>query len=169
MTTDDLAPDTACPRHDPSAPQSGGGAQAVSVTITPSDDLAACRAIRHQVFVVEQQVSEADELDGLDDKAIHLIARQDGQPLGTARLLIRGDCGKITRVAVLAQARGAGLGAGLILAALEQFRQMPQITCAILGAQVHALGFYEKLGFRPYGPVYNDAGIAHRDMKRPLP
>lgn len=137
--------------------------------IAPSDDLATCHAIRHQVFVVEQQVSEADEHDGLDEGAIHLIAWQNGQPVGTARLLQRGRTGKITRVAVLPQARGKGFGAGLILAALDQFRQMPAISSVILGAQTHALGFYEKLGFTAYGPVYDDAGIAHRDMKRSLP
>jgi predicted GNAT family N-acyltransferase len=34
----------------------------------------------------------------------------------------------------------------------------------MLGAQVHALGFYERLGFAAVGPVYRDAGIEHRDM-----
>jgi predicted GNAT family N-acyltransferase len=33
-----------------------------------------------------------------------------------------------------------------------------------LGAQIHALGFYERLGFAAVGPVYMDAGIEHRDM-----
>lgn len=137
--------------------------------IAASDDLASCHAIRHQVFVVEQKVSPKDELDDLDQDAIHLLAWQDGQPVGTARLLTQGDCGKITRVAVLPQARGKGLGAQLILAALEQFKNLPQIRSVVLGAQTHALGFYEKLGFAAYGPVYDDAGIPHRDMKRPLP
>jgi len=38
------------------------------------------------------------------------------------------------------------------------------VTKVKLGAQVHALGFYERLGFTAVGPVYQDAGIAHRDM-----
>ena len=33
-----------------------------------------------------------------------------------------------------------------------------------LGAQVHALSFYERLVFTAYGEVFMDAGIAHRDM-----
>ncbi|MEO0503034.1 MAG: GNAT family N-acetyltransferase, partial [Pseudomonadota bacterium] len=37
-----------------------------------------------------------------------------------------------------------------------------------LGAQTHALSFYEKLGFEAFGPVYDDAGIPHRDMERAL-
>ena len=38
----------------------------------------------------------------------------------------------------------------------------------MLGAQTHAIGFYEKLGFTAFGPEYLDAGIPHRDMDRPL-
>jgi ElaA protein len=43
-------------------------------------------------------------------------------------------------------------------------RATPGITRAKLGAQIQALGFYEKLGFVAVGPVYDDAGIDHRDM-----
>ena len=53
-------------------------------------------------------------------------------------------------------------------AALDVLRVQPGITRAKLGAQTHALGFYEKLGFTAYGPVYDDAGIPHRDMTRDL-
>ena len=86
----------------------------MSVEISVTDDLATCRALRRAVFIEEQGVSEADEIDDLDGEAIHLIALQDGAAVGTARLLRRGDKGKIGRVCVLAQARGAGIGAGLI-------------------------------------------------------
>ena len=41
---------------------------------------------------------------------------------------------------------------------------MSSVTTVKLGAQTHALGFYEKLGFEAQGPVYDDAGIEHRDM-----
>ena len=91
------------------------------------------------------------------------LARPLG-PVGTARLLIEGDTGKIGRVCVLQEARGTGLGAALIRAGVERFRQVPGVAKVKLGAQVHALGFYERLGFAAYGPVYDDAGIEHRDM-----
>ena len=42
------------------------------------------------------------------------------------------------------------------------------VTKAKLGAQTHAIGFYEKLGFTVHGPEYDDAGIPHRDMSRSL-
>lgn len=107
-------------------------------------------------------------MDDLDGEAIHLLATVDGRPAGTARLLLRDEVGKIGRVAVLADRRGTGLGAALIRAALDELRAVPGVTTAKLGAQVHALGFYERLGFTAFGPVYDDAGIPHRDMTRPL-
>lgn len=131
-------------------------------------DLATCRAIRHAVFVIEQSVPQDEELDGLDDTALHLLALKDGEPCGTARLIMQGDIGKITRVAVLQHARGTGLGAALIRAALDELRRHPGITRASLGAQTHVIGFYERLGFVAYGPIYDDAGIPHRMMMQEL-
>lgn len=136
--------------------------------IEETTDLAACHALRRAVFIEEQNVPEALEMDDQDGAAIHLLARIDGCPVGTARILIKGDTGKIGRVAVLAQARGQGLGAALIRAALDALRARPGITRATLGAQTHATGFYQKLGFVAEGPVYDDAGIPHRDMSREL-
>ena len=124
--------------------------------------------LRRRVFIEEQGISEADELDDLDDKAIHLLATLDGLPVGLARLLLHGDTGVIGRVCVLAEARGTGLGAALIRAALDELRHHPGITHVKLGAQTHAQGFYEALGFVAQGPIYDDAGIPHRNMLRAL-
>lgn len=132
--------------------------------ITRTDDIAACQALRRIVFIQEQGVSAEEEVDGLDPGATHLLARIDGRPVGTARLLEQGETGKIGRVCVLPEARGTGLGAALIRAAVAEFRSRPAIRKVKLGAQTHALGFYEKLGFAAYGPEYLDAGILHRDM-----
>ncbi|WP_420023271.1 GNAT family N-acetyltransferase [Cereibacter azotoformans] len=127
-------------------------------------DVDACRALRRAVFIEEQGVSEADEIDGLDGEAIHLLATDDGRAVGTARLLIRGETGKIGRVCVLAECRGRGVGAALIRAAVAELGQEPGLRQLRLGSQTHAMGFYAKLGFRPVGQDYLDAGIPHRDM-----
>ncbi len=134
------------------------------ITITPTRDIAACRALRRTVFIEEQGVSEADEVDDLDDQAIHLLATEDGRAVGSARLMISGENGKVGRVCVLPEVRGTGLGAALMRAAVAEFRNWPAVRQVKLGAQIHALGFYERLGFVAVGPEYLDAGIAHRDM-----
>lgn len=135
--------------------------------ISVTDDFDACMAIRRTVFVQEQNVPEALEQDDHDATAVHLLAVADGVPVGTARLLIDGQSAKIGRVALLPQARGQGAGAALMRAALDELRARG-VTTARLGAQTHALVFYEKLGFSAYGPEYDDAGIPHRDMSRAL-
>ncbi len=138
----------------------------MTVTIEITDDLASCLRLRRVVFIEEQGVSEADELDGLDDTCLHLLARDGATPVGTARVLFDGEVAKIGRVCVLKSHRGTGLGAGLIRAALAEAKG--RARKARLGAQVHALGFYEALGFTAVGPVFDDAGIPHRDMVRDL-
>ncbi|MCC5990957.1 MAG: GNAT family N-acetyltransferase [Rhodobacteraceae bacterium] len=140
----------------------------MTLEVAPSDDLATCHALRRIVFIKEQSVPEAEELDGRDAGALHLLARLDEVPVGCARILIDGETGKIGRVCVLAEYRGQGIGAALIQAALDLLRDQPGVTRAKLGAQLHALEFYERLGFVAEGPDYLDAGIAHRYMVRRL-
>ena len=131
-------------------------------------DYAPCVALRRAVFITEQQIAEADEMDELDDQAIHLLATVDGQPVGTARILIQGEIGKIGRICVLQSHRGTGLGKALVAAGIAHLKTLPGVTTAKLSSQDHAIPFYEKLGFVAYGPFYDDAGIPHKDMKRPL-
>ena len=139
-----------------------------TLRIEVTRDLPTCRALRRVVFIDEQGVSEADEVDGLDDQAVHLLAWDGECPVGTARLMIKGQSGKIGRVCVLPEVRGSGLGAALIGAALVELGRTPGVTEAYLGSQSHATGFYERLGFVVEGDEFLDAGIPHRHMRRAL-
>lgn len=139
-----------------------------TLKIEVTQDVPTCQALRRVVFIEEQGVSEADEVDGLDGRAIHLLAWDGECPVGTARLLVKGPVGKIGRVCVLPEARGLGLGAALIHQALEVLRDQPGVVEAYLGSQSHATGFYEKLGFVVEGEEFLDAGIPHRHMRRAL-
>ena len=139
-----------------------------SLKIEVTDDVPTCQALRRVVFIDEQGVSETDEVDGLDGRAVHLLAWDGACPVGTARLLVKGSVGKIGRVCVLPEVRGSGLGAALIGVALEELGRIPGVTEAYLGSQSHAVGFYEKLGFVIEGEEFIDAGIPHRHMRRAL-
>ncbi|MFB6891431.1 GNAT family N-acetyltransferase [Kitasatospora sp. NPDC056327] len=153
----------------------------MGVTIRVADgeaDLALARAVRHEVFVVEQHVPEELEYDELDATSEHLLAvGPGGEALGTARLIFGERALEVTggiggrvllgRLAVLKEARGTGLGAELVRAveAAGAARGAREVE---LHAQVQALGFYERLGYAAEGPVYDDAGIPHRTMTRVL-
>ena len=137
----------------------------MTVYVSRVTDPKTCFDIRHAVFVEEQKIAVELEQDELDATAIHLLAREDGRPMGAARIVVSDGTGKIGRVCVLRDARGTGLGVALINHALDILREMPDVTRAALGAQVDAQGFYERLGFVPYGDVFDDAGIDHRMME----
>ncbi|MEX0283401.1 MAG: GNAT family N-acetyltransferase [Paracoccaceae bacterium] len=134
------------------------------MTVGITDDLETCFALRHTVFVEEQGVPVEEEQDEMDPTATHLLAWDNGRPVGAARVVFADATVKIGRVCVLAEARGTGLGVGLIRCAVDVARARGGVTQAKLGAQTHALGFYEKLGFSAIGPIYDDAGLPHRDM-----
>ncbi|MFI6702112.1 GNAT family N-acetyltransferase [Streptomyces sp. NPDC050509] len=141
-------------------------------------DVAACFAVRKEVFVVEQRVPEELEYDGRDGDAVQVLAvRDDGVPLGTGRLLYGPgaadrtggdpDTGALGRLAVSPAARGLGIGAALVRA-IEDAARERGLRVVDLHAQTHALGFYERLGYEAYGPEFPDAGIPHRSMRRVL-
>ncbi|MEM7296325.1 MAG: GNAT family N-acetyltransferase [Pseudomonadota bacterium] len=132
--------------------------------VTRTDDIEACLALRRTVFIEEQNVPEEIEMDDRDGEAIHLLARRQGAPIGTARVLAYGSTIKIGRVCVLAAHRGGGIGVALIEACHAEGRQAGA-TRAILSAQLPALSFYERLGYRAYGEVFVDAGIDHCMME----
>lgn len=137
----------------------------MSVDITRVTDLTEALAIRYAVFVEEQNVPEDLERDELDATAIHVLAKVNDVPMGTARIVVNDDTGKIGRVAVLKSMRRTGIGTALVRACLDEMRSMPEVTRAALGSQMDALGFYEKLGFTAYGDIFDDAGIDHRMME----
>jgi len=134
------------------------------------DDMTACMAIRHQVFVREQCVEEALERDGRDGECTHYLAVGGQGPVGTGRVLPLEDRYKIQRVAVLPQVRGTGLGAALMRFMMADLAEQAESLGRMffLSSQVHAMPFYEKLGFEACSDVYMDAGIPHRDMKAPV-
>lgn len=132
--------------------------------VAQTDDVDTCRALRRTVFIEEQGVAEADELDDKDAEALHLLALDGDTAIGSARLLPFGTTVKIGRVCVLPDYRGKGVGVSLIEASHDVARGSGA-TRAILGAQLSALGFYERLGYRAYGEIFDDAGIDHKMME----
>ena len=131
--------------------------------------------VRLEVFVAEQAVPLAQEIDARDEEptTIHLLASgADGTPLGAGRILVEPEHpGRVHlgRLAVRSIARGTGLGARVV-AALEQtalsHSGRPRVE-VVLSAQEQAMGFYERCGYRVLdGHRYLDAGIWHQDMAR---
>lgn len=125
----------------------------------------AASAIRFEVFVKEQHVPLELELDEMDALSVHALAVDaQGRGLATGRLLPDGHIG---RMAVVQSERKKGIGAQVLRALIEVAKQKayPEV---MLGAQLHAKGFYVRQGFIEFGDVFMDANIAHIMMRMPL-
>lgn len=127
-------------------------------------DLYPLLRLRVDVFVVEQKCPYP-ELDGHDllPSTVHLWWQPAGEPLGYLRLL-RDEDGthRIGRVCTSLAARGSGLGARLMAAAMTRIGD----EAAVLEAQTYALDFYARFGFTPEGDRYLEDGIEHQTMRR---
>lgn len=134
------------------------------VLTTWSTDRPVLQKIRREVFIDEQLVPESDEWDDDDTVSVHALATLNREPVGTGRL---NPGGKIGRIAVKAGLRGRGIGT-LILRQLLHEAYHRGIREPYLHAQVQAVPFYEKLGFRIEGDVFDEAGIFHVRMKHAL-
>lgn len=123
-------------------------------------------AIREAVFIDEQGVTREEEFDEYESSAHYFIGYdEDGKPMATARYRGVGSTAKVERVAVMKAYRGRGIGKQLIVA-LEQIAMEHGYQHFKLGAQTHAIPFYESLGYKAYGDIFMDAGIPHRHMEK---
>jgi predicted GNAT family N-acyltransferase len=127
------------------------------------DDQELLMSVRRRVFVQEQGIPESEEMDQMDPRCRHALAyTADGQLAGTGRLA---PSGKIGRIAVLPRYRRGGIGAAIVTYLVNQATELglPQVY---LHAQADSVSFYERLGFRAEGPVFDEVGIPHRRMRR---
>lgn len=138
-------------------------------TLADMDD---ALSVRRAVFIQEQHVAEEDEIDAADrnggwlGKVVQIVVYLDGSPIATGRLLHDDDhphVAHIGRVAVLKEHRRGGHGHTLMVAlhVAARERGYSQIT---LAAQLHAIPFYETLGYVARGGVFLDTNIEHRWM-----
>ena len=127
------------------------------------------RRIRTEVFIDEQRVPLEMEWDDADEQCIHAVAfNRLGQAVATGRLLpSHAGSAKIGRVAVNRVLRGSGVGRR-IMEALMQAAQARGDKEIVLHAQRSAEEFYRGLGFVSRGDEFEEAGIAHIEMTRPL-
>ncbi len=123
------------------------------------------RNLRIEIFVKEQGVPEENEFDEYDMQVPHLVIFSDGEAVATGRVIPYGeDTVKIGRIAVKKTMRGTGLGEKIVLELLRKSKEDGAKTVRV-GAQTHAVGFYEKCGFSLLGtPEYMEENIPHYDM-----
>jgi len=138
-------------------------------TVPGGGTVADAHAVRRTVFIEEQGVSEAEEMDGRDDDAFHVVVydRGDDRPVGTARLRAVDGHGKVERVAVREAYRGEGLGRRLMGVIEARARRVGHGE-VVLHAQTDVEGFYRALGYETVSDVFYEAEIPHVEMRKEL-
>lgn len=126
-------------------------------------------SIRREVFGTEQGWSDNIIFDDADETAIQAVVYKDINrtiPVGVGRLhkTADGEDYKIGRIAVKKDERGQGYGDFIVRMLVDKGLLMGADR-VLVGAQPHAIAFYEKIGFRPVGETYEEAGIEHTVME----
>ncbi len=136
----------------------------MKIKIASEQERQAVFALRYEVFVNEQGVPPEIELDREDETALHILAEEDGMTVGCARVIFHAGEAHIGRLAVKKAYRGRGVGAAICRFVIEHCKENGCLRIW-LGAQLHAVGFYEKLGFQPKGEIFVEAGMEHIEME----
>lgn len=133
-----------------------------------TDELYNLLQLRSQVFVVEQDCVYQD-IDGKDERALHVIGMKNGKIVAYTRIFKAGDYMKeasIGRVVVKASERQFGFGLEIMKASLEAIEKSFNEKLISLSAQTYLKKFYNSLGFQEVGEGYLEDGIPHIRMTR---
>lgn len=125
--------------------------------------------IRKTVFVEEQQVAVALEIDQFENVATNYVGYLDKMPVVTCRTIVEADGGwHIQRVATLREYRHHDYAKTLLTSVITA-AQKARVPYLILGAQLTAVPFYQKLKFQATTrPIFLDANIRHQEMRLEL-
>lgn len=124
--------------------------------------------LRSEIFVVEQDCVYQD-LDGKDQKALHIIGKKNHKVVAYTRVFGLGDyfdCASIGRVVVAKEERQFGYGKEIMNASIKAVKGHFNENSIKISAQTYLKKFYNELGFKEYGKEYLEDGIPHIGMKR---
>jgi ElaA protein len=124
--------------------------------------------LRAEVFIVEQNCVYQD-IDGKDEKALHMIGEDNGQIVAYARLFKPHDYfeqASIGRVIVKETARSQKLGHILMREAIEAVNSHFDQRNITISAQLYLKKFYESHGFIQTSEMYLEDDIPHIEMRK---
>lgn len=122
--------------------------------------------LRVDVFCVEQNCVYQD-LDGKDEKALHVIGKREGKIIAYTRVFKPGDYfeyASIGRVVVSKNERQHKYGYNIMEASIQAVKAYFNETTIKLSAQTYLKKFYSNLGFKEIGGEYLEDGIPHIAM-----
>ncbi|RLD28795.1 MAG: GNAT family N-acetyltransferase [Bacteroidetes bacterium] len=122
--------------------------------------------LRSEVFVVEQDCVYQD-IDGKDEKALHVLGYKNETLVAYTRIFKAGDYFKQTsigRVVVSKNERHYKYGYEIMKASIKAIEDNFEENIIIISAQTYLKKFYNNLGFVETGKEYLEDGIPHKKM-----
>ena len=122
--------------------------------------------LRSEVFVVEQDCVYQD-IDGKDQKALHVLGYKNNELIGYTRVFKPGLYFKessIGRVVVEKNHRQNKYGYNLMEASIKAIKKYFNETLIKISAQCYLKQFYTNVGFKAIGNEYLEDGIPHITM-----
>jgi ElaA protein len=124
---------------------------------------------RFEVFVQEQKIICEEELDGVDDKCIHIFLEENQKVVAYCRIVPKGinyESISIGRVLVLKQFRRKGIAQEMLNVAIEYIKLNFKENKIVLSSQLYAKELYESVGFIVKSDIYEEAEIPHVKMHK---
>jgi len=119
--------------------------------------------LRSEVFVVEQDCVYQD-LDGKDEKALHVLGYKNDQLVAYTRVFKPGyyfDEASIGRVVVVKSEREHKYGYDIMHASIRAVKKYYETSTIKISAQTYLKRFYNNLNFKEVGETYLEDGILH--------
>lgn len=118
--------------------------------------------IREEVFIGELKIDPSLEYKDEDESAHYLFFDEKDKPFATARFRETSEGYKIERFAVIKTHRNKGFGKIILNVLLEDL--IPLNETIYLNAQIEAVDFYLRNGFKTIGDSFIDADVVHFKM-----
>ncbi|MBR6572209.1 MAG: GNAT family N-acetyltransferase [Clostridia bacterium] len=119
---------------------------------------------RCEIFIVERGM-RCQDMDGMDQVSRHFLLEEEGKILAYLRAFYDEAEGAVKIGRVLTITHGIGLGAKLMSGAIEDIKKNMKSSKIYVDAQKHAIGFYEKMGFKTVSGEFLEEGVVHVKME----
>lgn len=121
--------------------------------------------VRAEIFIVEQNINYQD-MDDIDYKSRHFFLEENNKIIAYARAFCYTDDESVVKIGrVLTLKHGIGLGKILLEQCIADIKENSKCRTIHISAQKHAVGFYEKFGFKATSDEFMEEGIVHVCME----
>jgi predicted GNAT family N-acyltransferase len=120
-----------------------------AVVVTDHEGILLVQKMRRKIFGEEQGIPQEMDFDGMDEKSIHVLlyVNENSEPIASGRLTIEENLGMLSRIAVVPEYRGTGVGKRIVRE-LEKVAKEKSVRKLSLDPHAYLEKFYSDLGYK---------------------